>query len=224
MSGGPATPRINVASLMDEKALRAIHMNIEARGATTLAIAEALGIDDPRSLSDFDDFEAELARVFEGPGGDRQAGFIRMVPEIATMLTHPVSLHLVEALGIDTLDIAILSFWSGEALSLDLPGGDCVSFHYDRRNARGGASVHLGEDAVWEYDWDGTSSIETATPIPETLKGAMQGRLLSEVLSHPHLDALDLRIADTEDYAPNGSTVIHLEAVPMIHLGASGEG
>lgn len=210
--------RINVATLMGDKELNSILINLETRNPKMLSHARAVGMDEDaveRASASIEALGEELVIAFSQGHDGRRSSILAHSPHLGRMLIHPVAHRMMEEFGIDAIDIAMLSQWSWRCIHGELAHGNSISFFYQENDDQGGASIYLGEHTLWEHEDDGSHSIETKYQIPETLKGRMGGMALRDVVSHPVLDPLNLRILRTENCKQNESLILHLESIPL---------
>lgn len=218
--------RVNVAEHLCYKDLRQIFINVE-RDATPnpkmTRLLGAIGITGAafeRCRDGEDLMGEEMIKAFSANHEKRRSRLLENLPEINSHITHPVSAAAIRKMDIDPFDLTILSHWTGNCLSLEFPdqGSVGLSYYYSDKDKRGGSSVHLAEDISWEYDWDGTSTIEGFLSIPETVRPLLGGRYLKDVFRHGLLDDHELVIEKVDDSEINeGKTVIFLRALPMVY-------
>ena len=202
---------MNIGPFIEERVIRAIHINLEDRHETVVRFAQALGIDDQellRCCTDPDELEKSLNRVYALPFEDRREAIVEMVPDIRNARIHPTGAALMRGLGVEPWDLAFLSAWSGEAVSLELPDGNCPGLYWVRAENRTSVSVHLGQHVSWEHD-EGASLLNVDLPIPETLMPSLAGRPLSDVVQHPVLTPLGLTVEQVDE-SSDGTVVLRL--------------
>lgn len=208
------TLRTNVAQHLRDKDIHQLVINLEGSNLWTVSRLQAIGI--TRQMVERDgevdagDLHQMLIRFFSEDHDERRRILLENRPSLEGMAMNPVVRSGLLAFGIDPIDAATLSLWTGNALELEFDDGVEITFYFNQKTCRGSATLHLGAVGTWEYEDDTTSSLETGLRIPETLKPSLPGRMLRDVISHPVLDAHDLIIEDVSDAQFGDGTSIRL--------------
>lgn len=209
-----SAPEVNIGPLIEERVLRAIYIGLEERHESVVRFAQALGIDGEellRCCTDPDDLEKSLNRIYAEPFEDRRDAIAEMVPDIRDVRIHPTGATLLEGLGVNVWDLAFLSAWSEESVSIELPGGNCAGLYWVRAENRTSITVHLGEHVSWDHGGNDASYLNVGLPIPDTLKLSLVGRRLSDVVDHPIIIPLDISIKQVSN-SSDGTVVLTLSS------------
>lgn len=135
----------------------------------------------------------------------------RMVTELGDLTICPFGYRLARAAGYDPAAIILLArVMTAVQVNHDRLGTPIVHHVQDGRIF--GASP-VADGVFWlTTDGDPHSARLVIDPIPDTMATHIMGRPLREVVFHPDLDAMDMRIADVEQYRTK--THLVLEGAP----------
>ncbi len=193
----------NIGLLVEERIIRSIAMNLEDANEASIRYAEAIGMthEDILRGSDPDDLERILERIYAEPYEDRRDGILGLLPKLRNMRSHSVGIAILDMLAVAPEDLAFLSSWTGESVTLDLPDRVSVGLYWVESDNRSSISFHVGNDLTWEHmDYD-RSEMTISCPLPDTIRPSLSGMRLRDVVAHPVLDRIDLVIESWEDVA-----------------------
>lgn len=199
---------------MDERGMERMLRRTLASERVAAALADAMEFDpaktrDSGAILDIDVVEDHFAAMTAEHAAEAMAAAL---PDVAAMRINPFAVLLMERYDVSPVMLAGFSVWAERGAYHHADDGTAIGLNWNRDRNVATVTAHVGGEhgIVWDHGDGDQSMLGVRLAVPDTMLAGLAGRRLSDFVSHPVLDTMDVTIVSASRMNDDEHTLLEL--------------